>query len=1385
MSRPLRSSIVFLAAIAALGAIPPARAATNGGEKYAIVIGVQRYSEAKGFASLRYAERDAQAFHDVLVDTQRGGYDEAHVKLFSTAAQDQEQLPVRGNVLAALNQLEEWAGLAPDNTLDTVLVYFSGHGLASGGESYLIPSDASRNDLASTAIGLEDLRSRLERSGAKKQIIILDACRFDTTPGKGTGDRQSIEFARKLETLAEAEGRAVLVSCSENEASYEDDTSRHSAFTTFLLEGLLGNADGNHDGTITVTESHDYTAAGLLSWARTRALKQTPKLYGEITLTMPLVRCPLWAELRITSVPDGAEVWIDGENTGQTTPCTEKLKLDGALQRTLRVTLKKKGYEDLEKEVGLRAGVVAEITLPLEGQRRPGVHVTPSLKPTSTDWTADTFFSGTGRVTGLAPRPDGSLLLAVASPHVVPQGLYLAYEGDLCDPSDAYTDPGAPFHMPGSVMLHPDGPVLVADPSISTIWMVPAAGAPPQVLTREIAEPHDILVAPPGFEGPNVDPGDLLVCGGSSRDAAAGGLYAIDQDTGAVRRLAGPPELRNGLVDACFGPDGKLYAMEDDAARDGIRVVTISPNGSASPVLDNWQVSPQAPQAGPLAVHPVTGEIYFAYGPTVYRVSDDRRDAEPFAMGGSDVADLVFDAKGDSLLVSDRGAGQVVRILKPSPHAPTVWVVVERGYITSASGTVRYVHRAFVQARDPDGADDIASVTVVDPDGDLNTITPSQQNRFSTDGEHTIHCDHPTIVWDWQESEQAPPPDTGPYTVIATDVSGNRSAPVTTPVIPPPPRDWPRLLSPAPDSVIYTTTPTFEWTDGLRDDAGYVLEVWADGDREGDSTWRCHLGAGIHAAAYNSDGTAKEEQLQPNHTYFWSIEGCQGSDIRIDDPQVWASDVHRSEGRFTVYGEWPDRPPELPGRLAYIATPAYPDKQCAMAYSTDPHAPAYLPGAEWSPDGTKVVYSFFGRIWIDALDGTPPVAVPGASMVNECRWAPDGKSIVYSTVGPWNPFFGKEGLAAEQHFGWEAWHRSGADLGPMDLWEAWSWVVPDTWSRWYGNRDIWVTSVDGSRRYPLADSIECEERWPAWSPDGLWIAYRRRVGPGRLGPPEAEMPLEDLDTGKGLWLVRYDGAERHTLAPTEVIGRPDSGTHINTVAWSPDARSLAVQFNMGPGHGVWAIGVMPAEGGPITPVFVPPPGVECCVGPRYPQWSPDGMKIVFASGHHLPDAGRRDELELGTELWMVNADGSGELVRLTYDNMHQSWSSWWGPNTKLGTNVTVTKGDASVTFENVTESGSTSLVAYVDPQTSLPEGYQFAGRRYELSTTAEVNGVITLEIRYDEDAIPADQQDRLCLLHQQDDRWVNVTIRPIDTQNKLIRGECSSLGTFSLALGPN
>ncbi len=224
------------------------------GDIWAIVIGINEYQNTR---NLKYAVNDARAFKDYLKDYV-GIPDE---RIFYLTDQD-----------ATKSRIESLLGTTIKRKAsrdDTVIIFYAGHGAVEpdpsnldgdGFEKYLLPHDADLEDLYSTAISMNDIKTIFMRIRADRLIFIADTCYSGASGGRTMVASKTRAYLsdKFYERISKGKGRVIISSCSANEISKEDDKLQPGVFSYYMLEGLKGRADQDGDGIITVSELFSY-----------------------------------------------------------------------------------------------------------------------------------------------------------------------------------------------------------------------------------------------------------------------------------------------------------------------------------------------------------------------------------------------------------------------------------------------------------------------------------------------------------------------------------------------------------------------------------------------------------------------------------------------------------------------------------------------------------------------------------------------------------------------------------------------------------------------------------------------------------------------------------------------------------------------------------------------------------------------------------------------------------------------------------------------------------------------------------------------------------------------------------------------------------------------
>lgn len=196
-------------------------------KRIALLVGMTAYPDDR--LAVTATSQDIRTLVDQLRDPENGRFDRVVPLLNQTAVELQ---------LGIANFFEQ--EMASD---DLILFYFAGHSLIHHQNIYLATADTFTEEyLDATTVEVDFVRRRLNACPAQ-QVVLLD-CDFSLV---GATDRHTNGF-EMLTSAFQAETRAVIVA---------------PQLTGPLLDGLVGPADTNQDGTITFAELAAYAQAHL------------------------------------------------------------------------------------------------------------------------------------------------------------------------------------------------------------------------------------------------------------------------------------------------------------------------------------------------------------------------------------------------------------------------------------------------------------------------------------------------------------------------------------------------------------------------------------------------------------------------------------------------------------------------------------------------------------------------------------------------------------------------------------------------------------------------------------------------------------------------------------------------------------------------------------------------------------------------------------------------------------------------------------------------------------------------------------------------------------------------------------------------------------------
>ncbi len=250
-----------------------------------------------------------------------------------------------------------------------------------------------------------------------------------------------------------------------------------------------------------------------------------------------------------------------------------------------------------------------------------------------------------------------------------------------------------------------------------------------------------------------------------------------------------------------------------------------------------------------------------------------------------------------------------------------------------------------------------------------------------------------------------------------------------------------------------------------------------------------------------------------------------------------------------------------------------------------------------------------------SCDFGPYETCSDSSSKDSLTWSPDGTKIAFRSDGRVHVMnadgTGRIDLTEDWEMDWSSadmshsWSPDGTEI-------AFNYPRLDGSDVW---TEIYISNVDGTDLFNLTNSAGSDD-YPAWSPDGTKIAFKssRYDASGHYTT--------------GIYVMNTDGTDQVYLA--------SQGPVVSSHSWSPDGTKIAFSRD-----GINTINADGTDQLNLTASL----DVSWFGGSADPSWSPDGTKIAFR-------AAWRD----GMQLYVVNADGTGDAKHLTTGVYSYSWS---------------------------------------------------------------------------------------------------------------------------------
>ncbi len=263
---------------------------------------------------------------------------------------------------------------------DVALFYYAGHGVQVDGENYLIPTDFDRARVAKVkyrALPANLIRERMENSGARLSILILDACRDNPFSGNRSAGQGLAQMSTGIGTF-------IAFSTAPGQTATDNPTASNGLFTHHLIQ-TLATPGLSIDEIFNEVRRQVFQASDgrQIPWTASSLIGSFYFQPGEGSRPgIAVSRRQATGSLAVTVNQGDASIHLDGDRVATSTGA-EIVHLDDVPIGSYRLRVSKPGFQDVSHTVRVEHDTVKRLEAWLFPQTAGG-RIAPDSSP---QWT--------------------------------------------------------------------------------------------------------------------------------------------------------------------------------------------------------------------------------------------------------------------------------------------------------------------------------------------------------------------------------------------------------------------------------------------------------------------------------------------------------------------------------------------------------------------------------------------------------------------------------------------------------------------------------------------------------------------------------------------------------------------------------------------------------------------------------------------------------------------------------------------------------------------------------------------------------------------------------------------------------------------------------------